>query len=79
VAQINLHTTPEFERALARLMKLRGLATRSQAIRAAVEEAAARADSGPRPDFMTWIGASLVGPENAAPRFASNADLWRDG
>lgn len=40
MAQINFHTTPEFEQALAALMKARGLKSRSEAIRAAVLEAA---------------------------------------
>ena len=40
MAQINFHTTPEFEKALAALMKARGLKTRSEAIRLAVQEAA---------------------------------------
>jgi len=40
MAQINFHTTPEFEQALAALMKARGLRSRSEAIRAAVLEAA---------------------------------------
>lgn len=40
MAQINFHTTPEFEQALAALMKARGLRSRSEAIRAAVQEAA---------------------------------------
>jgi Arc/MetJ-type ribon-helix-helix transcriptional regulator len=40
MAQINFHTTPEFEKALAALMKARGLKSRSEAIRAAVQETA---------------------------------------
>ena len=38
MSQINLHTTPTFERALARLMRLRRIGTKSEAIRLAVEE-----------------------------------------
>lgn len=41
MAQINLHTTPEFEAELAALMKGRGIKTKSEAIRLAVHEAAA--------------------------------------
>jgi Arc/MetJ-type ribon-helix-helix transcriptional regulator len=40
MAQINFHTTPEFEKALARLMQARGIRSRSEAVRTAVEEAA---------------------------------------
>ena len=45
MAQINLNVTPEFEADLARLMKDRGLASKSAAIRLAVHEAAARRTS----------------------------------
>lgn len=77
VAQVNLHTTPAFEAALAKLMELRGLRTRSEAIRVAVEEAAERAEHAcRRADFASWLGASLVGPENPEPRFHSDDDLW---
>ncbi|MBX6322182.1 MAG: hypothetical protein IRY94_10170 [Rhodospirillaceae bacterium] len=41
MAQINMHTTPEFEEDLATLMKARGLRSKSEAIRLAVREAAA--------------------------------------
>lgn len=40
MAQVNFHTTPDFEKALAALMKARGLKSRSEAIRTAVQEAA---------------------------------------
>lgn len=77
MSQINLHTTPRFERALARLMKLRGLRSKSEAIRAAVEEAAQRAARRPSADFREWIGLGKRGPGDAPPRFSSDDDLWR--
>lgn len=77
VSQINLHTTPGFERALAKLMKLRGLKSKSEAIRAAVEEAAQRAARKPSADFREWIGLGKAGPDAPPPRFASDDDLWR--
>jgi hypothetical protein len=43
MAQINLHTTPEFEADLAALMKARGIKSKSEAIRLAVHEAAGAA------------------------------------
>ena len=45
--QINIHTTPEFELALERLMSARHIRHKSEAIRLAVEEAAARCRSQP--------------------------------
>jgi Arc/MetJ-type ribon-helix-helix transcriptional regulator len=41
MSQINLHTTPEFERDLDILMRTRGMKNKSEAIRCAVREAAA--------------------------------------
>jgi Arc/MetJ-type ribon-helix-helix transcriptional regulator len=43
--QMNLVVTPEFERALQRLMKRRGFTTKSEAVRAVVEEAAGPEES----------------------------------
>jgi hypothetical protein len=77
VAQINLHVTPEFERALRRLMKLRGIASKSDAIRIAVKEAAERAIAAPRGSFRSLLGIGLGAPLNPNPRFKSDDDLWR--
>jgi Arc/MetJ-type ribon-helix-helix transcriptional regulator len=55
MAQINMHTTPEFEVELAALMRARGIPTKSEAIRVAVREAAVRARPGKR-DLRTLRG-----------------------
>jgi hypothetical protein len=49
--QINLHVTPEFEEALEALVRGKGLASKSQAIRYAVQEATAPYLAAPRRDF----------------------------
>lgn len=51
MAQINLHVTPEFEEALDALITGRGLASKSEAIRLAVREAAAPYQVPPRRDL----------------------------
>jgi len=57
MAQINLHTTPEFEADLAALMKARGIKTKSEAIRILVREAAAKCKPPARkPDLRPLIG-----------------------
>ncbi len=74
--QINVNVTPEFERDLQRLMKARRIPTKSDAIRVAVHELAARK---PKPDsshFSELLGAGLRAPLAAKPRFASEEDLW---
>lgn len=77
MAQLNLHLTPEFERALKRFMRLRGLTSKSEAVRTAVREAAVRDARKGHADFRTWIGAARAAPVNPHPRFSSDDDLWR--
>lgn len=78
VAQININVSPEFERALQRLMRLRGIASKSEAIRVAVFEAAERERSRKRkPDFSGLLGAGLRAPQRKQRQFKSEDDLWR--
>jgi hypothetical protein len=73
--QLNLNVTPEFERDLRRLMKQKGISSKSDAIRRAVHEAAAR--SAPAAcDYRSWLGLGLREPLNPTPRFRSEDDLW---
>jgi hypothetical protein len=75
MSQINLNTTPAFERALARLMRVRGIATKSEAIRVAVEEAARVPRRRPGA-FRAWLARATRVPPNPAPHFKSDDDLW---
>ncbi|HBL30046.1 MAG TPA: hypothetical protein DD490_24675 [Acidobacteria bacterium] len=77
MSQINVHLTSEFEQALAEFMQLRQIKTKSDAIRAALKEALERARRHREaPDFSRWVGLGLQEPENPAPRFRSDDDLW---
>jgi Arc/MetJ-type ribon-helix-helix transcriptional regulator len=77
MSQINVHLTAEFEQALAELMRLRQIKTKSDAIRAAVQEALERERRRKEtPDFSRWIGLGTKAPENPSPRFCSDDDLW---
>jgi hypothetical protein len=74
MAQINLHSTPEFERSLALLMRLKRLPSKSEAIRLAViEQAKAARLESLRRDFVALVG--TVKPRRKG-RFASDAALW---
>jgi Arc/MetJ-type ribon-helix-helix transcriptional regulator len=78
MSQVNVHPTSEFERALRELMRLRKIKTKSEAIRAAVQEAADRERRRQAtPDFSRWVGLGAKAPQNPAPRFRSDDDLWR--
>ncbi|HYM10933.1 MAG TPA: hypothetical protein VEU62_09375 [Bryobacterales bacterium] len=74
--QLNLNVTPEFERDLRRLMKQRGIARKSDAIREALREAAAREAGGREQDFRSWLGLALKAPLRRKPRFRSEDELW---
>ena len=78
VAQLNINVTPEFERALQRLMRLRGLTNKSDAVRMAVIEAAERERPRVRADALRALrGAGLRAPLRQQPRFLTEDDLWR--
>ena len=77
MAQINLHVNAQFEEDLRRLQRLRGVRTKSEAIRLAVHESLERAiESAARTDFRTWLGLGVLAPLNPSPRFRSHDDLW---
>jgi len=75
--RINVHLTAEFEQALAELMQLRQIKTKSDAIRAAVQEALERErHRRETPNFSRCLGLGTKAPENPTPRFRSDGDLW---
>ena len=77
MAQLNINVTPRFDRAMERLMRLRGIATKSEAVRVAVQEAADRAErESERYDFRRLVGLAKRSPLNPRPRFRSDDELW---
>jgi len=77
-SQLNLHMTPGFDKALAKFMRLKGIRTKSEAIRIAVQEGIERlTNRGKGTDFNTWIGAGTSAPLNLKRRFRDSADLWK--
>jgi hypothetical protein len=77
MSQLNVHLTPEFEQVLAEYMRLRGIRTKSDAVRLALQEAVEREKRLHRvPDFTRWLGLGKQSPENPNPRFHSDDDLW---
>lgn len=81
MSQINLNTTPEFERDLREIMGILGVNNKSSVIRKAVEEyLTALKKSKAKHDFSAWIGAGISENMNPAPKFSSNDALWeKDG
>jgi hypothetical protein len=76
MAQININTTPEFERDLRTLMRKRKIPRKSDAIRYAVRVAAH--DEDKRRDFEALLGALDKFPDNPQRRFTSEDALWAD-
>lgn len=78
MTQINLHVTPEFEKELQQLMKVKQLKTKALAIRIAVKECLAHSIAQKIPtDFSQWAGLANQVPMNSKPRFSSDDDLWK--
>lgn len=78
MAQLNIHMTPRFEEALRRFMRARGLKTKSEAVRVAVEEGLVQASRrAGTAQFADWLGLGKRAPENPRSRFGSDDDLWR--
>ncbi len=76
MAQININTTPEFERDLKELMRKRKLTRKSDAIRYAVRAAVESEDK--RRDFDALLGALGALPDNPKRRFADEDALWAE-
>ena len=79
MAQFNLNMTPEFEKVLEQLMRIRGFRTKSEAVRTAVQEALERERRKVQSvDYQSWVGLACRVPENPHPRFQSDNDLWKN-
>lgn len=77
MSQLNIHLTPDFEKKLSEYMRIRGIRTKSDAVRLAVQEAVEREQHLRKtPDFSRWIGLGRQAAENPNPRFRSDDDLW---
>ena len=78
MSQLNIHMTPAFEKKLLRLMKVRHITTKAEAIRIAVNEALEHSILNVKPiDFVELIGIGNDAPTNSNPRFKSDDDLWK--
>jgi hypothetical protein len=78
MSQLNIRTDQTLERNLSRLMKVRRIATKSEAIRFAVLDSLERAleQSENATDFHSWVGWARRAPLNQNPRFQNDDELW---
>ncbi|MGH8532815.1 MAG: ribbon-helix-helix domain-containing protein [Gammaproteobacteria bacterium] len=77
MARLNIDLDPEFQENLEKLMRLRGIDSKSEAVRVAVKEAVAR-ETGQKPktNWRAMLGWANQFPENPNPRFKSHGELW---
>jgi hypothetical protein len=77
MTQLNVNMTPEFEAALSRFMRMRGIRRKSDAIRIAIAEGVERGTGRPvECRFSDWLGAATREPLNQSPRFRSDDEIW---
>ena len=77
MSQLNIHLTPDFEAALTKLMQVRGLRTKSEAVRLAVQETLERESRARKVlDFAELRGLANKATPNPHPRFPTHDDLW---
>ena len=74
--QLNINVTSQFEKDLRQYMKQKDLVQKSDAIRQALREAAARGTTGQEYDFRSWLGLGLRAPVRRKLKFRSEDDLW---
>lgn len=77
MTQLNVNMTPEFEAALSRFMRMRGIRKKSDAIRIAIAEGVERgAGRAGECRFSDWLGAANREPLNPSPRFPTDDEIW---
>ena len=76
MSQLNIHMTPAFERALKRLMRTRGIKTKSEAIRLAVQEPLQRPAEHPPVDWKELVGIANKFPGAPRDQWLSEDELW---
>ncbi|MEK7748222.1 MAG: hypothetical protein AAB300_04020 [Nitrospirota bacterium] len=75
--QLNINITPQFEKDLKLYMKRSNLTQKSEAIRLAIEESAARLKkTDSQMEYRAWLGLDLKAPLSAKLRFKNENDLW---
>ena len=76
MSQLNIHMTPRFARALSRFMKARGIKTKSEAVRTAVEEALNRETAIAATNWSEMLGIANKGPLKPKDQWLTEDELW---
>ena len=79
MAQLNLNLTREFLKDLQTYMKLKGIPTKSEAIRCALREGVQRLTAARRQtSYRDWIGKALKAPPREGVKFKDEDSLWKE-
>ncbi len=76
MSQLNIHMSPAFEQKLKRFMRLRGIKTKSDAVRTAVDDALRLAQKAPTVHLRDLLGAAKLLPQRPRSEWLSDDDLW---
>ena len=77
MSQINLQTSKEFLKDLKRFMELKGISTKSEAIRVAVREMVLRLEGqNKKTGLRGWLGMGLKATPRSHRKFPSEDSLW---
>lgn len=77
MSQLNIHMNPLFAKDLKKLMKIRHIKTKAEAVRTAVRESLEHSILSIKPtDFSEWVGLGQQVPTNEKTKFKSDNDLW---
>ena len=78
MAQLNVNLTPQFKKDLEKYMKLRGIKTKSEALRMALHEIVGLISVSKKSDFSSWLGSALKAEQRQKRKFRSEDDLWSE-
>ena len=76
MSQLNINLTAAFERDLKRYMQARGIATKSEAVRAAVQEALQAATRKPKVAIKDLLGVAVPADPSPKSKWLNKNDLW---
>ena len=75
--QINIHINKDFLNDLQKVMKLKGIKTKSAAIRYSIREAVKHLSAAePKTPYREWLGMGLKAQVNEQLRFESDDSIW---
>jgi hypothetical protein len=76
MSQLNIHMSAAFEKKLKSYMRVRGIKTKSDAVRTAIDEALQLAQKTPTVRLQDLYGAAKNLPQRPRRKWLTEDDLW---